>query len=464
MNNFLVRTSEKVKKGETLAYAFGGYGDQLIAYFVGSFIMFYLTDYVGIMPAAVGIIMFVPRIWDAINDPIMGIVADRTRTKYGRFRPYLLGAPVALLITTVLLYSIPTGLSYNMKLAWAFVSYFIWGMAYTALAIPNISLVSVITEDPDKRSKIISYNRLAGMIGGGLPMLIVPMITKNFKNQPYVFTYMALGFGFLGMILLVNVFIFCRERVSMPEKRPKILENLKLLTKNKPLLILAIMGILNLLIIWISSSFRIYFLKYNLGDEGLLTVYTIGLLPFNILGITCAPMLIKRLGSVNSYIAGCIARIFFSGAFFMIGNQSIISVILWMGLIDVSMAIEGVSIVNMIIDCVDYGEYRFKTRTEGLYFSIQSFSGKFAGSLSTLITGIALSVVGYVPNVEQSPWTLRGIFVVYAIMPGVAALVSLFMMKLYPLKGKVIADIKRQLQEDRQLRETENPLGGRYEV
>lgn len=445
MRGFLLKKSETLRKGEMLSYAFGGFGEQLFAYFVGSFIMFYLTDYVGILPATVGIIMFIPRIWDAINDPLMGILADRTRTKYGRFRPYLFYAPMFLLITTITLYSIPSHLTYTHKLIWAFTGYFLWGMAYTALSIPNISLVSVITTDSNKRAKVISMNRFAGMLGGGIPMLFVPLILKKFSTQNNIFSFMAIGISILGFLLLLGVFFFCRERRVTSPQKPEVKKNLKLLFRNKPLLVLAVMSIMNLLIIWISSSLRIYYFKYNLGDEGLLAYFTLGLLPFNVAGMILAPQFIKRLGNMKSYISACLLRVLFSLCFFVFAKQSIYSTILWMGLIDLCLAIEGIAVVNMIVDCVDYGEYTFGVRTEGLYFSIQSFSGKFAGSLSTLITGISLTLVGYVPNVAQSDATLQGIFMVFALMPGVAALVSIVVLMLYPLKDKKMERIRHEL-------------------
>ena len=449
MLQFLTRKTEEVRRGEMFSYASGVFGAHMNGMFISGFILFYMTDYVKVAPVLAGILMFIPRIWDAINDPMMGIVADRTRTRFGRFRPYLGFMPFILFLITLFLYSVPGGLTYTQKVVWTFSGYFIWGMAYTAVAIPNESLVAVVTKDEAKRAKIISLSKFASMLGGGIPMLLVGPLAKSMGE--HAFRNMALIFGAITMITMFISFLFTRERVHVTQERVNLKKSFSMLLKNKPLLLLAAMGILSSLIIWTSSALRMYFLKYNLGNEGLLAYFTLGMLPFNVLGFLIAPIIIKKFTSIKSFIFACGFRIFFSAAFFMIGNQSIISAIIWMGLVDVSLAVEGIAIVNMIIDCVDYGEYRFGKRTEGLYFSIQSFAAKMAGSLSTLISGFALAIVGYIPEVPQSPQTLKGIFFVFSAMPGIAAVVSLLVMWMYPLKGKFLMKMRRELEERKEI-------------
>lgn len=444
---FLTKKKEALKRGEMIAYATGSFGEQIIAYFVGSFIFFYLTDYAIIAPVTAGLILSIPRIWDAINDPAMGIIADRTRTRFGRFRPYLLYAPIIIFISTVALYFIPSTASNTVKVTWALVAYIIYGMAYTALAIPNISLISVITPNVEKRAKLISMSKFAAMIGGGVPMIIVPIMIIELKGYQNVFGILAIIFCTISSLALLTSFVFTRERIEPPKlkQKPSIKKNFQILLKNKGLLILTLMGVVSTLIIWISSSVRIYFLKYNLGNEGLLTYFTFGLLPFNVLGLFLGPKIIKKYGSYKSFGIACIAQVMFSLSFFLIGNQSIISAIIWMGLIDVSLAIEGISLTNLIIDCVDYSELKTGERTEGLFFSITSFSSKVAGSLSSVITGLALAIVGFVPNVQQSARTLNAIFLVFAVMPAVSAIVSLILLKFFPLRNNVMKKVREEL-------------------
>lgn len=430
-------------------YLVGMFGQNLIYNIVATGLYFYFQNVICLPAMALGWIMTIARVWDAINDPMMGTIVDKTKTKWGKCRPYLIIFPGIIGVVTILTFinsnyaNATTSAQKALIIGWAAVSYVAWGMCFTVCDIPLWGITSLMTEDENDRSKILGLARMVAGVGG-IGVLVVQIAQalgtafadKLDKSAPdYAeLVQKANQKGFIITVIIMTVvasilFEFAglatRERVQKSEKSYTFKENFKIMFSNKPFRQILISGILRspiqLLMIVAMTLVTYYYANGNIMNilatdaSGKVTginfkiliglgCVALGLFVGQFVAMGITPLLIKKIEKKTLYnfysIAGAVpfALIY---VFFKISGGDLTSTV-WSIVIGICMlfgsaAFGGINVLQsvMIADCVDYEEYYNGVRTDGVFFSGQSFITKLAAGLSTIISSAVYSIVGY---------------------------------------------------------------------
>ena len=429
-------------------HAIAGVGQNFIFAFWSSYMMMFYTDVFGLSAAFVGMLFFGARAWDAINDPMMGVIADKTRTKWGRFRPWLLIMPIPVGICLILNFTVPN-VTGTAAMIYAAVTYILMSMAFTAIDIPYWSMPSAMTTDPVKRTKIFSYSNLGTSMASTVAgMLIVPLLNAfGGANTKSGFFGTAIVMAVIGITLYLTGFKLTREHVEASTEKFNYKKAAKALGTNKPLLIVLIASIaLNLGMI-IKMSLQLFYVQYNLGTLNLVPIFSMLALPGTILGSLFAPKIASKFGKKKALIGASITLLVV-GIIFMLTPYSQVWLIMILSAAQVTLITLSMVIVSsMIADTIEYAEWKTGQRNEGVISSTRTFTTKLAMAFSGLIAGGILTFAGYVPNVEQSQMTLTVFHLVSSIVPGVIALVACIPMKWYDLTEERHAQIMKEIAE-----------------
>lgn len=430
MNNL----AKTYTKKEAAGFLVGMFGQNLIYNIVATGLYFYFQNVICLPAMALGWIMTIARIWDAINDPMMGTIVDKTHSKWGKCRPYLIIFPAIIGLVTILAFlngnyaTADTTTQKVLIVAWAAISYIAWGMCFTVCDIPLWGITSLMTEDENDRSKILGLARMVAGVGG-IGVLVVQIaqavagafggdMQKGFIVTVIIMTVVAtILFEFAGL--------FTRERVDKSEKSYTFKENFKIMFGNKPFRQILISGILRspiqLLMIVAMTLVTYYYANGNImnilvyNDDGSLAGINVKILiglgcvaaglfvgQFVAMGVT--PLIIKKVEKKTLYniysIAGAVpfALIF---VFYKVSGGDLTttfwSIIIGICMLFGSAAFGGINVLQsvMIADCVDYEEYYNGVRTDGVFFSGQSFITKLAAGISTIVSSAVYAIVGY---------------------------------------------------------------------
>ena len=349
---------------EKVAYGLGDTASNIVFQSVMLFLAFFYTDVFGISPAVVGTLFIVVRIFDAVTDPVMGAINDRTNTKYGKFRPYLLWLAIPFGVISVLAFTTPD-LSEDGKIVYAFVTYGLLMLAYTAINIPYSALGGVLTADPKERVSVQSYRFVFGMLGGLLvSMLTLPLVEwfgQGDNAKGYQYTIAALSV--LGVIMFWMCFAGTKERIFPPaDQKSSFFEDLKSLWKNDQWRILSGAALFVLIGIAMRSTLAIYYVKYYLGREDFVTIFiTLGMIA-NIAGCAIAQPVAKRFCKVKVYITVQFAAgIICASSFLIPGEQLILATIIYV-LWNFVLQLGTPLLWAKMADIVDYGQWKHGTR------------------------------------------------------------------------------------------------------
>ena len=421
-------------KKEAAGYLVGMFGQNLIYNIVATGLYFYFQNVICLPAMALGWIMTIARIWDAINDPMMGTIVDKTHSKWGKCRPYLIIFPAIIGVITILTfvngnYAEASSTAQKVLIvAWAAVSYIAWGMCFTVCDIPLWGITSLMTEDENDRSKILGLARMVAGVGGiGVLVVQVAQALAGAFNgdMQKAFIVTVVIMTVVATILFEFAGVFTRERVEKSEKSYTFKENFQIMLGTKPFRQILISGILRspiqLLMIVAMTLVTYYYangnimniLKYN--EDGSLAgidfkiliglgSVAIGLFVGQFVAMGVTPLIIKKVEKKTLYnfysIAGAVpfALIF---VFFKVSGgdltSTVWSIVIGICMLFASAAFGGINVLQsvMIADCVDYEEYYNGIRTDGVFFSGQSFITKLAAGISTIISSAVYAFVGY---------------------------------------------------------------------
>lgn len=457
---------------ETILYGVAN-GGQVIGYnMVRSQLTFFLVTVFGVPAEAVSLMIFIMGLWDAFNDPLMGSIVDRTRTRYGKLRPYLIFVPIPLGIATVVFFGGAEFLSgvesTGLKIAYMCITYFIWEFFYTIGDIPFWGLSAAISPNPEDRSRVITSARFISSIIGGLPGILISVSIDLCKRDiipltlSQVFLLLGVLAGVVGMGLFSLAGICTRERVVQNSEEPKLLDCFRYLFKNKPLLLLVLSSILGT-VGGIADTFTQYFYALSLGIASLSLLAGI---PGTIMGFFAyliLPWFEKRWTSKQIVIRITILKaivttvIFLAGCRFYTDPRVIVPLLALQGVF--TSAISSVSMViptKMIGDTVDYMEWKTGERNEGSTFSLLTFISKLTGSLSTAIATAIIPIIGLQQVGEEMVLMDNGVntrfwlWGLITMIPSVLNLFSLIPYRFYDLEGEKLATIHAEMKEHRE--------------
>lgn len=432
---------------EKVAYGLGDTASNIVFQTVMLFLSFFYTDIFGISPAVVGILFLSVRIFDAVTDPLMGAMTDRTNTKYGKFRPYLLWLAVPFGVISVLAFTTPD-LSPTGKVIYAFVTYSLLMIAYTAINIPYSALGGVLTENPKERVSVQSYRFVFGMLGGlmvtALTIPLVDWFGQGDQAKGYQLTIAAMSV--LGVVLFILCFLGTKERLHPPEnQKSNFKEDLKVMWHNDQWRILCVAAVLLLTGMVLRSTLAIYYVKYYLEQEDLITYFvTLGMIG-NILGCSMSAYMAKRFCKIKLYITlQIIAGILCGLSFFITGDQVILAfAIYFVWCFTLQMATP--LLWAKMADVVDYGHWKSNIRITGMVYSSVVFFIKLGLALGGAIAGWLLAFYGYEADVMQTSDTKQGILLSFTIYPAITSLLVAAVMKKYTLDEKQIDKIQDDL-------------------
>lgn len=444
--------SDKLKLKTIISYTLGGIADNTIFVMIVTFLMLYYTDTVGIPVATVATIFLITRIWDTFSDLIWGWIFDNTRTRWGKFRPWMLFGGIACAFSLIATYSVPD-LSLTGKIVWVYLTYFMLSTSYTSFDVPYWALSTVLTRDSAERNKLVYITRTAAACGQWLASLITLPLLAILSNS---WSKVSIVYGVFFLICAIINVKNTRE-IQSPEQHktqrhsPAVYG--ELLTKNKPLVILMLFWFIVNLVISSRVGFGLYYFKYIFHSETAMASY-LGLSTFlALLGAMITAPLSKKLGKLNlcrltSVLLGltCIML-------FFLEQTSAWSGVLLQSLPSLFLGMMGVVLGAMLPDTVAWHEYKEKKRVEGMIFSLNLFQLKLSGAIGGSATGFILAFVNYVPNAQQDAFTLDGINASFTIIPGTLFLISTFILMFYELTEHKNQEISLELtSRDNQVR------------
>ena len=432
---------------EKMGFAIGDLGFNLYWASIASFLAVFYTDVFGISAAAAGTMFLVTKIVDAITDPIMGAVADRTKTRWGKFRPYLIFAAAPMAGAAVITFNTPE-LSDNGKLIYAYITYSLMMLCYTVLSTPYSSLSGVMTAHPQERNTLISFRFIAAFAGTTLvnkfTLPLVDYLGAGNEARGWQLT-MAL-YGLIAAVAFAITFFSTRERIAPPsQQKTSPWEDIKDLLNNRPWLILIGLAIVIMMTITLRGGSSYYYLKYYLNQPELMSDYLFVQGIALGVGAAATPLMTRfidktRLLMLLMSIVGVLSILMF-----FIPPEQISLIFTLNVLIGLALGPKSPLAWSMYADSADYTEWKTGRRATGMTFSAATFAQKLGGALGSAAMLWVLAAIGYVAKEAQSDASQTGIALLHTVMPGVIALIATVIISFYPLTNNKLVEIQADL-------------------
>lgn len=458
--------TEKLSIKEKIGYSLGDTASNL---FFQTFILFlpiFYTDVFGLPAAAMGTMFLVTRIFDAVNDPIMGTIADQTKTRWGKFRPYILLFAIPFGIMGVLTFTTP-GFDATGKLIYAYITYNLLMVMYTIVNVPYSALMGVITPNSLERTEVSSFRFVAAFVGGLIVQAATISLVKYFgQGNDAVGWQWAMGcLAGLAAVLLFITFATTKERVQPPkEQKSQFKRDLRDLFSNAPWLMIAGATVCQLTFIVMRQSSVAYYFKYYVGDQQLNLFGNVINLSYEtftssflltgsvvtIIGVVLTKWFSKLLDKKNTYAGFLIAAAVVNAVLYVVRPQDVILIYVLNLLF--SFFVGPVSVLQwaMYTDTADYSEWKNNRRATGLLMAASLFALKLGLTLGGAFVGWLLAYYGFVANQDQTPEAMSGIVSLLSIFPAIFGIAGGLLMMRYPLTNKMMVKIEEDLTVRRQ--------------
>ncbi len=439
--------SEKLSLKEKVGYALGDVASNFYWRVFDVFLFIFYTDVFGISAAAVGTMMLVTRIIDAVSDPLMGALADRTTTRFGKFRPYLLLGILPIAAAGVLTFTVPD-LGDDGKLIWAYGTYIFMMLAYTFINVPYGALLGVVTADSQERTTLTSFRFIGAFSGGTLVAYMTPELVNMLGNGNEALGWqLTMGcYGLISAVLFTLTFLATKERIAPPKnQQTSIKQDIMDLTKNKPWLILFSLALIIMFTITLRASTGTFYFKYYVGREDLIGTFTAVYMISLAIGAASTPLL-SRYFDKRSLLIGLMSLVaLFSAGFYLIPPNNLTMMFIMQALIGFCLGPKSPLVFSMYADTADYSQYKNGRRATAMIFSAAAFSQKLGGAFAGAMIGWLLSSMGYVANQQQSPDSLMGILLLNTLIPAAFALLAVWVVKHYSLDEQKMQHINQSL-------------------
>lgn len=454
--------TDRPKLLEKVSYGFGDLASVLFWQTFMLYLTYFYTD-VALIPLASLLLMFsLVRSWDWINDPIMGMIADRTKTRWGKYRPYLLWFCVPFAVAGVLCFTVPD-FDQAGRFRWALVTYILLMTLYTVINIPYTALLGVLSPESDDRTSISSIKFMFAFVAGIIvSATLLPMTdwlgggdeARGWQNSFILFGAAAIAFFLIA-------FIGTKERVQPPvgQKTP-VLRDLSDLVKNKPWLILLISTLVFILFFGTRGNITVHYIKYYIVShevwlpfvgsktyefKGLTSIFnTVGQI-CSLLGVLVIFATYKMVDKKKLFIVLFLISIASAASFYLVSPEHIYVILLLQAIGNLTGGPLSVLLWAMYADTADYGEWKFGRRATGLIFSASTMSQKIGWFLSAILAISLMNSVGFVANVEQSEESLGALVLLMSLIPAGLGLVSVLLISFYPLNNRRVAEIESEL-------------------
>lgn len=456
-----------IKLKEKIGYGLGDMSSSMFWKLFGSYLMIFYTDVFGLPATVVGTMFLITRVWDSVSDPLMGLIADRTNTRHGKFRPYILWGAIPFGIIGVLTFTTPD-LDLKGRIIYAYITYTLMMTAYTVVNVPYASLLGVMSPHSSDRNILSSYRMSFAYIGSFIALLMFMPLVNFFSEKAtgnrsveYGWIMAVAVISIICIILFFLTFALTRERVKPVRTQSKASEDLKDLMKNRPWWLLLGAGVAALIFNSIRDGATVYYFKYYIQEE---SISNISLFNFsfvlsglylaigqiaNLAGVILSAPLSNKIGKKNTYIGSMAIATILSIIFFWISKDNLIWIFIFQVLISICAGSIFPLLWSMYADCADYSEYKTGNRATGLIFSSSSMSQKLGWAIGSALTGWLLAYFGFQANTAQNPETIQGIKMFMSLLPAIGTVLSIILILLYPLSEKKMRKISIALQERR---------------
>jgi len=455
--------TQKLPVVERVCYGFGDLASCLFWQTLTLYLLFFYTDVFGMSAAAAGIMIGVSRFLDALFDVIIGMAADRTRTRWGKFRPYILWGALPLAVSAVLAFSTPA-FGPAAKIVYAYVTFISFMFLYSTVNIPYTSLLGVISGDPIERTSVSAFKFVGAYAGGIIVSATALPMTARFGHGDAArgWTLTLATYGVAAVILFFVTFAMTRERVQpIAKERTPIKDDLKDITKNLPWLVLFSATILFIVFICIRLSVTTHYFKYFVGEqqvsllgttrtygfETLASAYnTLGQV-FSLVGVMLVPWFAKRCGRKKALVILMLGALVSTGAFYFFAPDDLALIFLFQAVGSLTGGPISALLWVLYADTADYSEWKTGRRATGLVFSASIMSNKIGWTVGSMIAGIILATTGFAPNVVQNDSVLLGLKSMMSIIPAAAGVLTLVVLVFFykldePLMEKVKAELE----------------------
>ena len=418
---------------DEIGYVFGDMAGSFVNLFVDAYFLIFCTNVLGISAGWMGTLFLVARLWDAINDPIMGSFPDRWMIgKSGdKFKPWIKIFMLPLALSGVLcFFNVPLeGIALHAYVAFAYVLY---GMSYTGTSMPFGAMASVVSDDPIQRSKLSRARSIGGTIVGIVGLSIVPVVCfdKQSNILPERFTLIAVIFGVLSIISYFVLLNFTQERIRQnSEKAEKFNYGkvLKATVHNRPLIGVMVATLGSMLFITGSNQVRSYIFKEYYARTDVMSIISLATIPILVICFPLVPKLVAKFGKKATLMAAIVSSTIFSviPVVIEIKNVYIYSALVVLGTI--GQTVFTMLIWALVTDCLDYSEWKFNERSDGSMYSLYTFSRKIGSTIASTGVSFGLAAIGFVSgsNVVQTAEAVNGIYFLVNIIPVVTCILEL---------------------------------------
>lgn len=454
---------------EKIGYGMGDMASSMFWKIFSYYLPIFYSDIFNLSLTHTATLMFVTRVWDAVSDPMMGIICDRTNTRWGKYRPYLLWFSLPFAICGVLLFTTPD-FDEQGRLIYAYITYILMMTVYTCINVPYASMLGVMTSDSYEKTVFSSYRMFFAYGGSFIALYAWEPLCKLFSDNNLSFLNVG---GMAGawqgamiviatvcFLLFIGSFLLTREHVK-GVKGDKLMNDFRSLVRNFPWWMITCTALCTNLFNTVRGATVAYYFKYYIGNDNIVDFGFFSFIFFagvflaigevcNMIGVVCAMPLSKRLGKKTTFIVSAVAMGALSILFFYmpLSNEGFIGILLLQVLISIFTGVVSPLVWSMYADVADYSYYKHGTASTALIFSSGSMAQKFGGAIAGSAVLLLFSFFGLQPNAAtQTPGAIFGLKLAISYIPAAISLLIIGLMVLYPLTTKRIAEFKNSVME-----------------
>ena len=448
----------KLPKATKFAFGFGAFGKDLVYMLVANYVLYYYNAVLGVSSVFIGTVLMGARVFDAINDPVMGIVVAKTNTKLGRFRPWVLTGTVLNAVTIYALFAAPESGESSLRI-WLAVVYILWGIMYTMMDIPFWSMIPAITEPGSERESLSSFARSCAGIGDAIPMVATMIVVPILAGSSVIADY-KIGFRWWALIIaavfVISELVFCKV---VDEKKPEKMETVgigqmfKSLVKNDQAMTAVVAVIMVYLALNIVGNLVLYFFQFDLGNTDAYSAFVAGCFLAQVIAMFSIPAIRKKIDKMKLFRYAILMQIAGFAVLLLVAYSGLYKTFSWLVLmvpgvlVYMGYGVLTVMLTIFLADSVDYGELKNGTREESVIFSMQTFTVKLAAGIGVFIAGLVIDFVGLDPQAAaQTEGALNGLRVFMTVPSAVILVVAyLVFIKYYRLNDAKMDEILTEL-------------------
>lgn len=456
----------KLSVRNKLSFCFGAFGKDIVYMLVNSYLLYYYNVVLGMSSAFIGAVLMAARIFDALNDPFMGVLVARTKTRWGRFRPWIFSGTALNAVTIYALFAVPDKIADTPMRTWLAVFYIAWGVTYTMMDIPFWSMIPAITNPGKDREQLSSLARSSSGIGDAVPtvltMLVVPVLSGTAAIAENGIHAYRIGFRrwalIVAIVFVISEIVFC---LNVPEKKPEYMKSAGIremfgsLIRNDQAMCVVAAVILVYMALDIVGNLILYFFQFDLGNTNLYSIFTAVCFLAQVIFMMAVPAFRKKVEKLRLFAVGIAAQILGFAVLLLFAFSGLYKAAWPVLLIPGILVYAGYGVLNVMLtiflsDSVDYGEAKNGSREESVIFSMQTFTVKLASGVAAFLSGLAIDWISLDQNAAvQSAATLTGLRV-WMTIPSAVLLVIAYIIfrRFYHLDDKTMSEISRRLEKN----------------